>query len=509
MYHHTGWATRKPHRFVSQVEQCEGRCLLSSFAELEPNNSFAAYQPLNNDTSYSVSGAISALSDLDYYAFYALKGSTISLNCRASVTTGNRSTEFDPTIGLFNPSGNLVGSNDDSGTGSIWAAALSTTTNQSGIWRVAVSHYNDFTFTEGNSRPSYDPDNDNSGPGVHTGSYVLTISGAQKPEIRVYDINDPTEVDATNPTKFRIDANADMPRIPLKVVGITPAPNTQASYVWNKSIQLSQTDAPLATTAGYVKTDFNPETVVGSENYMPNFQGLTRGGNLSLVVKTTVAGLNLEAKRDDRTNPTNPFKIIGTKPGAADVVAFINGLGTPGLAAGATHNFGRIVQAIIKHESGGNSSLVNQFNANGFPTFNSNADGTSGDGGAGLMQLSLSKVTQENRWNWKQNIRDGFNLLAGNLEQANRHIRNARNAVTAQQLAALAQANGVSGVTFAIPTAEQLLLNAISLFGPNSRYYHSYRLNNSYVVTRNPGGTGTINLNVVPNGYVDTIIGLY
>ena len=291
--------------------------------------------------------------------------------------------------------------------------------------------------------------------------------------------------------------------VPLKVVGITPAPNTQASYVWNKSIQLSRADAPLGTTAAYVKTDFEPETVVGSENYVPKFQGLTRGGNLSLVVKTTVAGLNLEAKRDDTTNPTNPFRIIGTNPSAAAVVAFINGLGTPGLAAGATHDFGRVVQAIIKHESGGNSSLVNQFDANGFPTFNSG-----GDGGAGLMQLSLRNVTQENRWNWKQNIRDGFNLLAGNLEQANRHFRNNRNALTAQQLAALAQANGISGVTFAIPSAEELLLNAISLYGPNSQYYHSYKVNNFYVVTRNLDGTGTINLNVEPNGYVDTILGL-
>ena len=178
MFHRTGWATRKLHRSIVQVEQCEGRCLLSSFAESEPNNSFAVYQPLNNDTSYSVSGAISALSDVDYYAFYALKGSTISLNCRATVKTGDEHTEFDPTIGLFNPLRGLVRSDDDSGTGSIWAAGLSFTANKSGVWRVAVSHYDDFSFTGGNSRPSYDPDNEDSGPGVHTGSYVLTISGA-------------------------------------------------------------------------------------------------------------------------------------------------------------------------------------------------------------------------------------------------------------------------------------------------------------------------------------------
>ena len=101
-------------------EALESRCLLSAIAEAEPNNSFSSYQPLNNDSTYSVSGGIASLGDVDYFGFYASKGSNVTLNCRASVITGDPHTEFDPTIGLFSPGGTLVSANDDSGTGSIW-----------------------------------------------------------------------------------------------------------------------------------------------------------------------------------------------------------------------------------------------------------------------------------------------------------------------------------------------------------------------------------------------------
>src|SRR4249920_1169533 len=91
-----------------QVERLEARETPSAVTEAWPDGSFAQYQPLNNDTTYTVSGRIDSLTDVDYYAVYVKAGTGIRVQASAAVLTGNIHTEFDPTVGLFAPDGTLV-----------------------------------------------------------------------------------------------------------------------------------------------------------------------------------------------------------------------------------------------------------------------------------------------------------------------------------------------------------------------------------------------------------------
>lgn len=152
-----------------QIEKLEDRRLLAAVVEVEPNNAFGSAQRIGGDSQYAISGSISSLADVDFYAFNARAGDTVNINAKALNPSATASEQFDPVIGLFSPSGNLVGVDDDSGSGSIWAAGLSFTVGTSGVWRVAVSDYSDFNFdgVGGNG----------DGFGTDTGSYELAISG--------------------------------------------------------------------------------------------------------------------------------------------------------------------------------------------------------------------------------------------------------------------------------------------------------------------------------------------
>jgi hypothetical protein len=156
---------------TAAIESLEGRSLLAALGESEPNDSLGSSQRLEGDTSYEVSGAISSLVDVDYYSFRATSDSSLSFNARALNPDSAPSAQFDPVIGLFDPSGNLVAIDDDGGFGSYWASGLSWDATESGIWTIAISDYYDFDFDGIGG--------DGDGFGTDTGSYILSVQGAE------------------------------------------------------------------------------------------------------------------------------------------------------------------------------------------------------------------------------------------------------------------------------------------------------------------------------------------
>lgn len=93
-------------------------------------------------------------------------GASIVANVRATNPGAASSQQFDPIVGLFGPSGTLITSNDDAGTGSHWAARVSYTARQAGRYTIGITHYSDFQVvgTPTQSGPH---------PGLDTGAFVL------------------------------------------------------------------------------------------------------------------------------------------------------------------------------------------------------------------------------------------------------------------------------------------------------------------------------------------------
>ena len=305
-----------------RVEPLEARDTRSAVTEAWPDDSFAQYQPLNNDTSYTVSGRVGALTDVDYYAFYAPAGAALRAGVRAAVPTGNVHTEFDPTVGLFAPDGTLVATADGGGGGSLGAARVTFTATQSGIWRVAVSHHGDLAFDgSAAARPSWNPaDPTNTGPGLHTGPYVLAVVGAIKPRVAV----------AAAPLFYFDGDSPRMPAVAAELIGVAPAPNGPADYTWQTRVGYWAPDYPAVPgQRGPGRTlpspFFDPHTVGGSLQFTPDFtvNGVPtiRGGRLWLSARTQVGALVLRAA-SPLTGP-NRLLILGRNPDPAVVRTYL------------------------------------------------------------------------------------------------------------------------------------------------------------------------------------------
>ena len=133
-----------------------------------------------------VAGRISTLRDVDFYRIPLLAGQRIAMNCHDTSGQPDRRNQLDPMIALFDPTGRRVAMNDDSGTGSGWASALSYTATTSGNWTVAVTDYGDFAFN------GLSGDNDRYGRDV--GNYLLRITAsATTPDLSANSLEwDPT-----------------------------------------------------------------------------------------------------------------------------------------------------------------------------------------------------------------------------------------------------------------------------------------------------------------------------
>lgn len=397
------------HRLT--VEPLEARDTPSAVTEAWPDDSFAQYQPLNNDTTYVVSGRVATLTDVDYYAFYAEAGTAVRAGVRAAVPTGNVHTEFDPTVGLFAPDGSLAAAADGGGVGSLGAARVTATANQSGIWRVAVSHHGDLAFDESvPPRPSWDPaDPANTGPGQHTGGYVLGVYGAAKPRVAV--------VAPADTRVFYIDGNSPrMPDVTAELVGIAPAPGGPAATTWQTRVGYWAPDyVAIAGQRGPGRTLRSPaydaHTVAGSTRFTPDFTvggvPTLRGGRLWLSAQTQVGSLTLQATTP-LAGPTR-LQILGRNPDRAVVKAYLEALAVPDLWPGGTqYDYRVIMRKVMAQES-----WVTQFDPTGVPLWSFD-----GRRGVGLMQLTDPVPTPEQTWDWRRNLDAGVRLFAEKLEVA-------------------------------------------------------------------------------------------
>ncbi len=297
--------------------------------------------------------------------------------------------------------------------------------------------------------------------------------------------------------QFHITTQPAMPTIQAEISGLDPSVSTSLSVTWTLQVKFMPEDADNAPASSANTVTTAPKTMSGTsvtfaQADMPG--GQVQGGRLTLTAKFTINGqsITLSLSKDPTTGDT--LMVVADNPTEDTVNAYVKSLGTPALAANSTYNFGEIVESIITQESS------DQQFVDGQPHFNSH-----GDGGVGFMQITYHR-TNNDIWNWHTNITDGFTLLVGNMAQTRRHL-----SLTAATLRSLATENDLTSVNVQALTADQYILSAISLFGPNSHYYYELQKDGDgdYVVTPNGDGTGTIHLVLQPNPYVDTILGIY
>lgn len=115
------------------------------FNESEPNNTWATANVIpSHDGTIIINGSRVGDGSADYFRFPVLAGDTLF----ASVCCIG-----DPMLGLFDPSGNYVLADDDSGPGLMPYFAYTIPT--SGLWTVAVTGYPDWGFSGGGSAGWY------------------------------------------------------------------------------------------------------------------------------------------------------------------------------------------------------------------------------------------------------------------------------------------------------------------------------------------------------------------
>jgi len=420
-----------------------------TLAEVEPNGSFAEYQPLNNDAVYTVNGSLSALSDVDYYAFYAKEGSTVSIRVVAAQLTGNEHTEFDPTIGLFNPQGALVETDDDDGAGggSFWASRITFTAPESGVWRLAVSHYNDTVFDGSNDRPSYDPDIPDSGPGVHTGPYVARLGGVTRPQVVRKDSEERTILFAT--------PNAPtMPDVTLEVQGVVPEPGNAPDVQWQTRVNYRAADFP-AQAGQYgrgrdlASPTYDDETIQDSFEYEPAFEvggrEVLAGGRLEMTAQITVGGQQIVARTS--TLASARIHILGDNPTNQAIHNYISRRAAPGnWPTDSGHDYHTVLRQIISQESG-----IQQFAGNGVPLWSQD-----NLRGVGLFQITNPAPTAEQTWDWRRNVDAGIALFREKIAIARNRLNALFNRVRQEALTLNAQAAPITG--------EMIALEAIRAF---------------------------------------------
>ncbi len=135
-------------------------------SETEPNNTLAAAQSLPPASCYIVEGSLSDAPDLDFFALQVGEGDHVVIDADPTYpwfreTAGLYAGALHPAIGVYNPSGVLVDTNEAWMPGS-GQYELDWIASQSGSWKIVVSDPGDYDF-------------DGHGASEALGTYVLEI----------------------------------------------------------------------------------------------------------------------------------------------------------------------------------------------------------------------------------------------------------------------------------------------------------------------------------------------
>jgi outer membrane protein OmpA-like peptidoglycan-associated protein len=195
-------------------------------------------------------------------------------------------------------------------------------------------------------------------------------------------------------TTLAIDAAGNMPRLVARVTvtGVTPDPTSTTDFDWSVSVSFDATGCRNGPHRRIAMVPIRARTRGGDLTLA--FPAV-RGGSLEIVVRAVIGGSVLETRSPG-------LRIVGTNPRLVD------------LGAALPHD---ALRRIARHESG-----CRQFTAaadggvSGCPLF-------SGDrlGGAGVMQITVPRPTDDEVWSWRANVAAGIRVFNGRVAIARRY----------------------------------------------------------------------------------------
>jgi len=178
--------------------------------------------------------------------------------------------------------------------------------------------------------------------------------------------------------KFPIAEQCEMPKVTVtaELQNVTPGPKVQLQYQWKVTLSFNGQGCSNATQR-VIKHDDITRTGATNKLQIPFTQ--VRGGSLTISVTVAVAGNSLTASTKD-------LLVTGTNPSVG------------ALAGAAAPN--QAFRKLIRVESG-----LRQFQSDTCPLFSGD-----GFGGVGLCQLTSPAPTDDQIWNWKENVKGGWAL---------------------------------------------------------------------------------------------------
>lgn len=272
-----------------------------------------------------------------------------------------------------------------------------------------------------------------------------------------------------------------MPRIVVAATlaaGARPS-GVQPIYTFSASLTFDRSVSPYGRNTGSGGRDREIYSLPGrpesTENtWVIDFPQL-RGGALTVGVTVRVG-----AASPPLTATLSGLTIVGTNPRPAQIKAFANSIGA------TNQRFRKIMRQ---------ESSLSQFTSAGWPKFS--ADGR---GGVGLCQVTIPTPTDDQIWNWKENVRQGWRIYQEKERIARRYSRQMgrsamfRAAVAAWNNQRIARGQPSIDVLLLEYTQDQLELDTVRGYnGYGNPVTHEFRFriaprNGELVVTLDPAG---------------------
>jgi hypothetical protein len=250
-------------------------------------------------------------------------------------------------------------------------------------------------------------------------NYTVAVDSAVSPTpIPTPPPNNPAiQITIDNPPigqVFRIGPEPSMPQIKARarVTGVTPDPTDATAFTWTVNVHYEALQTPHGPDR--VFDDNWPGATTGDAVLEVNFENIIRGGDLTLSATAVVNGTQL-------TGQLTGYKILGYPSGTAQ-------------DAQVQHNIRTLLKnSTLRKIASFESSGGHQFGPGGYPLWSEDDKG-----GAGVMQITKPKPTDDEVWDWNRNVQAGIKKLKDSVGSASRlraHVQKTVNLVVNQDRA--------------------------------------------------------------------------
>jgi hypothetical protein len=351
-----------------------------------------SYQPMNGSESYLITGEISG-DRTHRYAFYATKETMVRLRL-SSMAIGNTG----PTYPSVTEVGAREDPNDDS------TVDLKDRDGQGENFEFMVEKSGEFDIQVLADDRSFDT----------VVKYEVLLEGASLPSITIMDA-----VSQLSGDKFYITNEPLMPELEYRIDGIVLDPLLGDALTWTTTIS-AESDFSPNQKFDQIETIFGGATM-DAIKHRPLFGTQVIGGELSVRIQGSVGTLMV-----DVSSTANQFKILGTNPEYASLVAYLRSTAVPRLyPVSSGVDYHDLMQAIIRKETGdgpdnsehNGSQFLDTGPFSGHPKFN-----TTKDGGVGFSQYTPGNNPaidyRVEIWDWKKNVDRGLKVFSAKLQEA-------------------------------------------------------------------------------------------